>query len=145
MNDHQGDGRHRPTRLAAAGAAAVTIGAGLGIRAVASNAVTKYAGDALYTVMVYTLIVLVAPRAKPRWVAGGALAFSTAVEFFKLSGVPGDLGRHSTAARLVLGTTFNPPNLCWYAVGAVVAWLAHRASTTTATTAAAQAEPEPSR
>jgi hypothetical protein len=133
MNDHQGGRNHHRTRIAAAGAAVLTIGAGLGIKAITTDEVTKYAGDALYTVMVYALIVLVAPRARQPWVAAGALAFCAAVEFFKLSGVPADLARHSTAARLVLGTTFNPPNLCWYAAGALVAWLAHRASTSRAT------------
>ncbi|WP_232246681.1 ribosomal maturation YjgA family protein [Kitasatospora mediocidica] len=127
MNDHQSAGNHRPTRLAAAGLTVLTIGAGLGVRAVVSNDVTKYAGDALYTVMVYTLIVLVLPRIKPPTAAAGALGFSAAVEFFKLGGAPAELARHSTAARLVLGSTFNPPNLFWYAVGAAFGWLAHRA------------------
>ena len=128
MNDHQSTGNHWPTRLAAAGFTALTIGAGLGIRSVTTNDVTKYAGDALYTVMIYTLIVLVMPRVKPPTAAAGALGFSSAVEFFKLTGVPAELARHSIAARLALGTTFNPPNLLWYAAGATAGWLAHRAT-----------------
>lgn len=58
--------------------------------------------------------------------AGAALAFSWAVELLQLTGVPGVLSRHSTVARLVLGSTFNAPDLFWYAVGAGAAWAVHR-------------------
>ncbi|MFE9865314.1 DUF2809 domain-containing protein [Streptomyces sp. NPDC005506] len=112
------------SRATAAAAAALTVAAGLGIRAVASGGLAKYAGDALYTVLIYTLVVLIAPRARPPAVAGAALAFSWAVEL--LQRVPGVLSRHSTVARLVLGSTFNAPDLFWYAVGAGAAWAVHR-------------------
>ncbi|MFJ1735243.1 DUF2809 domain-containing protein [Streptomyces sp. NPDC088254] len=115
------------TRWAAAAATAVTVGAGLGLRAVAAGEVAKYGGDALYTVLILTLVVLAAPRAMPLAAAGTALAVSWAVEFLQLSEVPSELSRHSVLARLVLGSTFNPPDLLWYAVGAAVGWLAHTA------------------
>ncbi|GGX14049.1 ribosomal maturation YjgA family protein [Streptomyces lomondensis] len=115
------------TRLAAAGAAVVTVGAGLGLRAVAAGDLAKYGGDALYTVMLLTLVVLVAPRVTPLAAAGGALAVSWAVEFLQLSQVPAELSERSTLARLVLGSTFNAPDLFWYAVGAVAGWLVHTA------------------
>ncbi|MEV6409855.1 hypothetical protein AB0M58_44370, partial [Streptomyces bobili] len=46
------------TRLAAAGAAVVTIGAGLGLRAATAGNVAKYGGDALYTALLLALVVL---------------------------------------------------------------------------------------
>ncbi|WP_443042162.1 ribosomal maturation YjgA family protein [Streptomyces sp. B21-105] len=115
------------TRLAAACAAAATVGAGLGLRAVAAGDVAKYGGDALYTVLLLTLVVALAPRVTPLTAAGGALAVSWAVEFLQLSSVPADLSRRSAVARLVLGSTFNPPDLLWYAVGAVAGWSVHTA------------------
>ncbi|MFJ1808756.1 MULTISPECIES: DUF2809 domain-containing protein [unclassified Streptomyces] len=126
---HTYDGAADPvrTRLAAAGAAVVTVGAGLGLRAVAAGDVAKYGGDALYTLMLLTLVVLVAPRVTPPTAAGSALALSWAVEFLQLSGLPAELSQRSTLARLVLGSTFNPPDLFWYAVGAAAGCLIHTA------------------
>lgn len=105
--------------------AVLTVGAGLGVRAVAAGDVAKYAGDALYTVLVYALVLLVAPRLRPVAVAVAAAGLSWAVELFQLTGVPDDLGRRSAAARLVLGSTFNAPDLGWYLVGAASAALLH--------------------
>ncbi len=114
------------TRLLAAVAALVTVGAGLGLRAVATGDVAKYGGDALYTLLLLTLVVLLAPRSTPARAAGIALAVSWAVELLQLTGLPAGLSARSTAARLVLGSTFNAPDLFWYAVGACAGWLALR-------------------
>ncbi|KEG38152.1 DUF2809 domain-containing protein [Streptomyces althioticus] len=114
------------TRLLAAVAALVTVGAGLGLRAVATGDVAKYGGDALYTLMIVTLVVLLAPRSTPARAAGIALAVSWAVELLQLTGLPAELSARSTAARLVLGSTFNAPDLLWYVVGASAGWLALR-------------------
>ncbi|MFD5527573.1 ribosomal maturation YjgA family protein [Streptomyces virginiae] len=128
-----GDGSHPRDpaavriRPAAAGAAVVTVGAGLGLRAVAADGVAKYGGDALYTVLLLALVVLAAPHWTPLRAAGTALAASWAVELFQLSPVPAELSRHSVAARLVLGSTFNAPDLFWYAVGAAVGGVLHAA------------------
>ena len=54
-----------------------------------------------------------------------ALAVSWAVELAQLTGIPADLSRHSMPARLVLGSTFNAPDLLWYVVGAGLAWAVH--------------------
>ncbi|WP_327257806.1 ribosomal maturation YjgA family protein [Streptomyces sp. NBC_01244] len=116
------------TRLAAAAAVVVTVGAGLGLRAVATGDPAKYGGDALYTVLIFALIVLALPRVTALRAATGALAVSWTVEFLQLTGVPAGLSRHSAVARLVLGSTFNAPDLFWYAVGAAVGWLAHTAA-----------------
>ncbi|MFE4593773.1 ribosomal maturation YjgA family protein [Streptomyces laurentii] len=115
------------TRLPACAAALLTVAAGLGIRAAGSGVVAKYAGDALYTVLILTLVVLIAPRVRPVTAAGVALGFSCAVEFFQLTNVPAELAARSTLARLVLGTSFNAPDLFWYACGAAVGWAVHRA------------------
>ncbi|MEU2572874.1 DUF2809 domain-containing protein [Streptomyces anulatus] len=113
------------TRAVAAVAAVVTVAAGLAVRAGADGAFAKYAGSALYTVLLCTLVALCAPRARPAAVASTALALSWAVEFAQLTDVPAELSAHSTAARLVLGSTFNAPDLLWYAVGAAAGWAVH--------------------
>lgn len=112
-------------RATAAAAALVTVAAGLGVRSTASGDVAKYAGDALYTVLIHTLVVVLVPRVRPLTVAGAALALSWAVELAQLTGVPAGLAQRSTVARLVLGSTFNAPDLLWYAVGAALACAVH--------------------
>ncbi|WP_432147307.1 DUF2809 domain-containing protein [Streptomyces sp. bgisy029] len=112
-------------RAVAAGAAAVTVAAGLAVRAGADGAFAKYAGSALYTVLLCALVAFCAPRVRPVAVAGTALALSWAIELLQLTGVPADLAARSVAARLVLGSTFNAPDLFWYAVGAAAACGVH--------------------
>ncbi|MEU9080108.1 DUF2809 domain-containing protein [Kitasatospora sp. NPDC048538] len=124
MDGLRGDGW---VRAAAGAAAGLTVAAGLGARALLGGEPAKAAGDALYTVLVYALVVLVAPRVRPWRAAVTASVVSWAVEFLQLTGVPEELGRRSTPARLVLGSTFNPPDLFWYLVGALSAALVHRA------------------
>ncbi|WP_328564460.1 DUF2809 domain-containing protein [Streptomyces coelicoflavus] len=114
------------TRLAAAVAAVVIVGAGLALRAVAAGEVAKYGGDALYTLLLFALVLVAAPRTAPAKAAVLAMAVSWAVEFLQLTDGPAHLARQSTAARLVLGSTFNAPDLFWYAVGAATGWLAVR-------------------
>ncbi|MER7700085.1 MULTISPECIES: DUF2809 domain-containing protein [unclassified Streptomyces] len=116
-------------RAVAAVAAVVTVAAGLAVRAGADGAFAKYAGSALYTVLLCTLVACCAPRARPAVVAATALGLSWAVEFAQLTGVPAELSARSTAARLVLGSTFNAPDLLWYAVGAAAAWSVHAGAT----------------
>ncbi|MEU0372005.1 DUF2809 domain-containing protein [Streptomyces sp. NPDC006283] len=121
----RGVGGFSRTRAAAAAAAVVTVVAGLGIRALVDGCVAKYAGDALYAVLILALVVFVAPRSRPVAAAGVALGFSWAVELLQLTGVPAELGRRSAIAHLVLGSTFNAPDLVWYAVGAALGWCVH--------------------
>lgn len=99
-------------------AAVVTVVAGLGVRLLWDGPFAKYAGDALYTVLIYLLIVLVLPRVRPVWAALGATALSWAIEFAQLWEIPPLL-------RPLLGSTFNPPDLFWYAVGAALSWAVH--------------------
>ncbi|NEB76612.1 DUF2809 domain-containing protein [Streptomyces sp. SID14478] len=93
------------------GGAAVTVAGGLSVRAWSGGDFAKYAGDALYTVLVYAVVVLVAPRLRPGIAAAVALGFSWAVELLQIAGIPAVL-------RPLLGSTFNAPDLFWYAVGA---------------------------
>jgi hypothetical protein len=105
-------------RLPVAIAAVLTIAAGLGIRLLGNGPFAKYAGDALYTVLIYLLLVLAWPAIRP-WVAALVSAgLSWAIEFAQLGDIPAVL-------RPVLGSTFNPPDLFWYAVGAAIAWAVH--------------------
>ncbi|WP_329208470.1 DUF2809 domain-containing protein [Streptomyces sp. NBC_00683] len=113
------------SRAVAAAAALVTVAAGLGVRSVAGGELAKYAGDALYTVLIHALVLFLVPRVRPLTAAGSALAFSWAVEAAQLTGVPAQLSGRSTVARLVLGSTFNAPDLFWYVVGAALAWAVH--------------------
>ncbi|GAA4224625.1 hypothetical protein FHR32_006899 [Streptosporangium album] len=113
------------SRLPAAFAAVVTVAAGLTVRAVTGGWFGKYAGDALYTVLVYALIVLVWPRVPPARAALGALVFSWAVEFAQLTPLPAALSQAGVLARLVLGSTFGVADLAAYAAGAALAWTAH--------------------
>ncbi|GHB89449.1 membrane protein [Streptomyces anthocyanicus] len=114
------------TRSAAAVSAVLIVGAGLALRALAAGEVAKYGGDALYTLLLFALVFAAAPRTAPAKAAALALAVSWGVEFLQLSDVPAHLARESTAARLVLGSTFDAPDLFWYAVGAATGWLAVR-------------------
>ncbi|MFE2378439.1 DUF2809 domain-containing protein [Streptomyces sp. NPDC059398] len=104
-------------RWRACGAAVVTVAAWLGVRALAGGVFAKYAGDALYTVLVFLVVLIIAPRLRAAPAAAIALAFSWAVEFLQIAGVPAVL-------RPVLGATFNAPDLFWYAVGAALCWAA---------------------
>ncbi|NUW45966.1 DUF2809 domain-containing protein [Nonomuraea rhodomycinica] len=99
-------------------AAVLTVAAGLGVRALTGGAFAKYAGDALYTVLIQALVVLVVPRVRPVTAALVAAGLSWVIEFAQLAEVPQVL-------RPVLGSTFNPPDLLWYAVGAAAACAVH--------------------
>jgi len=112
------------TRAKALLAALIVLLAGLGVRAFTGGVFAKYAGVALYAALVYTLVLLVVPRIRPLAGAAIALAFCWAVEFFQLTPIPADLSSRSVLARLVLGSTFNAPDLFWYAVGVGVGFVA---------------------
>lgn len=131
-------------RLWAALAALLTVAAGLALRGVADGPVAKYGGDALYTLLLYELVLVAAPRTRPWPATCVALAVSWAIEFFQLTGIPAQLATHSTLARLVAGTSFNPPDLLWYAAGAALGQAIHRASARTLVARAPRAGGQPS-
>lgn len=115
-------------RALPAAAAVLTVAAGLSVRSVLGGDLAKYAGDALYALLIFWLVLVVAPRTRAWVAAATAFGVSVAVELFQLTGVPAELGAHSALARLVLGTTFNAPDLPFYGVGAALGWALHRAA-----------------
>ena len=79
---------------------------------------SKYGGDALWALMVFTGLGFLFPRASTLLVALLALAFSWAVEFSQLYHAAWiDIVRDTLPGRLVLGSTFNWPDLPAYALG----------------------------
>jgi hypothetical protein len=107
-------------------AAALVVVAGLTVRRVASGAFAKYAGEALWATLVYTLLVALLPRARPRALAAAALAISVAVELFQLTPYPAAISAVHPFFHLVLGDTFHAPDLPAYAFGVALAWAMDR-------------------
>lgn len=105
---------------------AATIAAGLGVAVLLPDtAVTDIAGDALYAVAAYLLVLFAAPRASV-WVAAViALGWCAAIELLQLTGVPERLGAAFWPAMLVLGTVFDGRDLVVYAVTIVVVSAVH--------------------
>ena len=97
-----------------AGTAVVVVVAGL---VAGSNPV----GDALYAVLVYVLVLVVAPATRVSRAALVAFGICTAIELLQLTGLPAAVVGTLPVARYVLGTTFNAPDLLAYAAGVLVA------------------------
>jgi len=97
-----------------AAVAVVVVVAGL---LVGSNPV----GDALYAVLVYVLVVFVAPSMAAARAAALAFGVCAAIELLQLTGFPAAVVDVVPVARYVLGTTFHAPDLLAYAVGVAVA------------------------
>jgi len=85
---------------------------------------SNYGGDALWALMVFVGFGFLLPRASTLVVALLALTFAWGVEFSQLYHAPWiDAIRATIPGRLVLGHTFNWPDLPAYAVGiALGAW-----------------------
>ena len=77
----------------------------------------------MYAAFVYTLLVVVAPRARPSLVATLAFAVCVLVELAQLTGVPARVVDAVPVARYALGTTFAAVDLVAYAVGVALAAL----------------------
>ncbi|MEU4169255.1 DUF2809 domain-containing protein [Streptomyces sp. NPDC026665] len=103
------------------GAAVVTVAAGLGVRSWTGGDFAKYAGDALYALLVCEIVVMVAPRLRPAVAAGVALGLSWTVELWQIAGIP-------TVLQPLFGSTFNAPDLFWYVVGAALGWILARSA-----------------
>src|SRR6478609_2666385 len=106
-----GERRARAGWLAGAGAVLLL---GLALPALVPAGPAALLGGALYTALLHTVLMAAAPRLGPWTAAGTALAASWAVERFQASGLPADLGEHSRFSRLLLGTTFDLPDLLGY-------------------------------
>lgn len=113
------------TRLAAALSGAAAIALAFAIRAVADGPLEQHSGTALYACLIYAIVVFLWPRLRPAVAAVAATGFCWAVELAQLTGVPAALSDKSIVARLVLGVAFDPVDLIWYPVGALVFMVLH--------------------
>jgi hypothetical protein len=105
----------------------VVVAAGLGVRYGLARVpfVAKYGGVALWSVMAYASILVLAPRLSVRAAALIALAVSFAVELAQLTPVPAALSARHILLRLLLGTSFSPYDLIAYTAGVAVAAAGH--------------------
>ncbi|MEU8358253.1 DUF2809 domain-containing protein [Nonomuraea sp. NPDC048882] len=94
------------------------VACGLIVRAVWDGPAPKIAGDALYTAAIYGVVLLARPDARPWAAAAVSGGLSWAIELAQLGGIPEVLWP-------LLGSTFSPPDLLWYAVGAAICLIAH--------------------
>src|ERR1041384_7744254 len=95
----------------------IILVAGLTIRTTSTGAFSNYAGDALYAALVYALVVFFIPKIMPIKVAMIGIIFCWTVELLQLTPYPAMLSQRNLLARLVLGSTFNPPDLLAYCLG----------------------------
>ncbi|MEY9854236.1 hypothetical protein ABH923_003914 [Leifsonia sp. EB41] len=102
-------------------AAIATVVAGLTVHETVDSWAGAFAGDALYAVLIFLLVAVVAVRAASAVVGGVAFAVCAAVELFQLTGVPAYLSATIPGVELVLGSTFQWSDLVAYAVGAALA------------------------
>lgn len=102
-------------------AALATVAAGLIVHGTVHSAAGGFAGDALYAVLIFLLVAVLAPRTSSAIVGGAAFALCSAVEVFQLTGVPAYLSAAIPGAALVLGSTFQWVDLLAYAIGAALA------------------------
>lgn len=78
----------------------------------------KYGGDALWALMVYLGFRFLLAHRSPLWSVGLALLFATAIEFSQLYHPPWlDALRELRLGRLILGSSFNWPDLPAYTFG----------------------------
>ncbi len=111
-------------------AAALVIGAGLLWRSgrfPLPGFVAKYGGDALWALVVFLCLGIALPRRSTVGTALVAVGFAWSVEFLQLYHAPWIDGIRSTRlGRLVLGSTFNVPDLLAYAGGIALGAVAER-------------------
>jgi hypothetical protein len=107
-------------------AAILTIAAGLTVRkGLPWGFWSKYSGIALWSVVVYALVVVVRPRTSVTRTAAIALLISWVVEFAQITPVSGWLSSQHPGFRLVFGEHFSFKDLPAYAAGVVVASIMH--------------------
>ena len=100
----------------------LVAGCGLGSRRYAHSlpdVIAAYAGDTAWTLAVFLLLGLLAPRLSTWSVAGLAVLISFAVELSQLYHAPWiDAIRDTTIGHLALGSGFDPRDLACYTLGA---------------------------
>lgn len=106
----------------------VTVLLGLVTTAVPGHgSLTGPAGDALYAVMAWLVVAMVAPRVDASVITLTSLALCWTVEAAQATGVPARVVEAVPAGHLLLGTTFAATDLLWYAAGCAAAWGVDRA------------------
>jgi len=113
-------GAHRRRRTPLAIAAAAILAAGLATHYLLSGFLADALADGLYTALIAVVILLIGPRLRPWVAASAALALSAAVELLQLTALPAALAETVPFSRLILGTTFAPLDLVFYAVAALI-------------------------
>ena len=82
------------------------------------NFIAKYGGDSLWALVVFLCFGFVSPRSPTVRIGFIAVCFAWSVEFLQLYHAPWIDGIRSTRlGRVVLGTTFNSPDLIAYVMG----------------------------
>jgi hypothetical protein len=94
------------------------IASGLGARACLSGLAAKVAGDALYAVLLYVIVLLLRVDVRPSRAFAVAVGVSFGVELAQLTPYPAWLSSKHVLLRLVLGSTFGFVDLAAYAIGA---------------------------
>lgn len=111
-------------RVIAVAVGVTTVAAGLAVRfALPRGGARDIGGDALYAVLVYAAVVVLAPRARPAVVALVAGAICVAVELFQLTGLPLAWAATFPPIALALGTGFDARDIVVYVVAVTVAAL----------------------
>lgn len=109
------------SRFRYAGAVVLVLGLGLLWRSKLlplPGAISKYGGDALWALMVFFGMGFVRPRCSTVRIGLLALGFAWSIEFLQLYHAPWMDGLRATIpGRLILGSTFNAPDLLAYAAG----------------------------
>ncbi len=92
------------------------------------NFIAKYGGDSLWALVVFLGFGFVYPRITTTRLGVIAVSFAWAIEFSQLYHADWIDGIRATLpGRLILGTTFNSPDLLAYVVGIALGMLAERA------------------
>ena len=81
---------------------------------------TDIAGDVLYAVAAWGVVVLLAPRWSALAVGAVAAAWCVAVELFQLTEIPESIGAVFPPAMLMLGTVFDSRDLWAYVLAIAV-------------------------
>ena len=119
----------RRRRLVAAVLAAATVLCGLSVRfAFPRGAASDIAGDALYAVLVYLIVVFVSPRTRPVVVTVIAALLCVAVEVFQLTGLPQAWAATFPPVALALGTGFDARDILVYLGAVIIAGLVDAAA-----------------
>lgn len=83
-----------------------------------SKFLSKYGGDALWALVVFLCFGFAFPRIATLRIALAAVAFAWSIEFLQLYRAPWlDNLRTSLPGRLILGNSFNAPDLLAYLIG----------------------------